>query len=406
MARAATAATLAPMAGSVDHEISGGVEPTDRRRELVHGLVPVAALVLVALFVQDTDRDGVIGPTILLVLPALAVRRVWPLAVLVVVSLGTVLTAAQSAAPWVLVGAVGLASFTLGERAADRTRAAIAVIVVAIGMALGLIVQDAEPLEGLVLPFVVLVPTWLLGDLLRSRRIEARRRAEAVERSQRAREERLRVAAAEERRHVARELHDVIAHAVSVMVIQAGAARQVLRTSPDQAETSLLAVESTGREAMTELRRFLGALNDDGEAAGLAPQPGIGELPILLDRVREAGLPATLEVDGSPRSIPPSLDVTAYRIVQEALTNALRYARRAATLVRLSWEPDQLRLEILDDGPVSGVGEGSGRGLVGMSERAALVGGRLEAGPRVGGGYAVRAWLPLDPGPSVEAETT
>jgi signal transduction histidine kinase len=157
---------------------------------------------------------------------------------------------------------------------------------------------------------------------------------------------------------------------------------------------------------MTELRRFLGALDDDDEAAGLAPQPGIGELPTLLDRVREAGLPAALEVDGSPRSIPPSLDVTAYRIVQEALTNALRYARRAATLVRLSWEPDQLRLEILDDGPAAGAAEGTGRGLVGMSERAALVGGRLEAGPRVGGGYAVRAWLPLDPGSSPDVEVT
>jgi signal transduction histidine kinase len=157
---------------------------------------------------------------------------------------------------------------------------------------------------------------------------------------------------------------------------------------------------------MTELRRFLGALSDEDEAAGLAPQPGIDELPTLLDRVREAGLPASLEVDGSPRSIPSSLDVTAYRIVQEALTNALRYAHRAATLVRLSWESDQLRLEILDDGPSSGAGEGSGRGLVGMSERAALVGGRLEAGPRVGGGYAVRAWLPFDRGPSPDAEVT
>ena len=118
---------------------------------------------------------------------------------------------------------------------------------------------------------------------------------------------------------------------------------------------------------------------------------------MLLDRVREAGLPAQLEVAGTPRPLPPSLDVTVYRIVQEALTNALRYARRAATLVRLTWEPAQLRIEILDDGPAAGAGggDGSGRGLVGMHERATRVGGRLEAGPRLGGGYAVRAWLPL-----------
>jgi signal transduction histidine kinase len=394
------------MAGPLDHSTTEDAAPTVWRRELVYGFGPVVALTLLALFTQDKPRFGGIEPTILLAVLPLAVRRFLPLTVLVVVSLGTVLTAAESPVPWVLVGAVGLASFTTGERAADRTRSALAVIVVAAVMALGLVVQDADPLEGLVLPFVVLVPTWLLGDVLRSRRVEGQRRAEAIERSLQEREEGLRAAAAEERRHVARELHDVVAHAVSVMVIQAGAARQVLRSSPEQSEASLLAVESTGREAMTELRRFLGALSDEDEAAGLAPQPGIDELPTLLDRVREAGLPASLEVDGSPRSIPSSLDVTAYRIVQEALTNALRYAHRAATLVRLSWESDQLRVEILDDGPSSGAGEGSGRGLVGMSERAALVGGRLEAGPRVGGGYAVRAWLPFDRGPSPDAEVT
>ena len=175
------------------------------------------------------------------------------------------------------------------------------------------------------------------------------------------------------------------------MVIQAGAARHVVRTSPDEAEESLLAVEATGRQAMTELRRFLGALSDDDESAGLAPQPGIGELGELVARVREAGLPAELEVDGTPRALPPSLDVTVYRIVQEALTNALRYARRAATIVRLSYEPDQLRVEILDDGPAAGTQAdgGTGRGLVGMRERASLVGrparSRTAAGRRLRG---------------------
>jgi signal transduction histidine kinase len=207
-------------------------------------------------------------------------------------------------------------------------------------------------------------------------------------------------AAAEERRHVARELHDIVAHAVSVMVIQAGAARQVLRASPEQAEAAMLAVESTGRDAMAELRRFLGALSADDESAGLAPQPGIGQLAGLVERVRKAGLPATLEVDGDPRPVSPSVDVTAFRIVQEALTNALRYAQRAATLVRLTWEAVELRVEILDDGPPSPAPSASaGRGLAGMRERATLVGGRVEAGPRVGGGFAVRAWLPLDMAP-------
>ena len=213
----------------------------------------------------------------------------------------------------------------------------------------------------------------------------------------REREERLRAAAAEERRHVARELHDVVAHAVSVMVIQAGAARQVSDVARPGG-----AVDAGGRvgRARRDDRApaVPGALSDDDEAAGIAPQPGIGELPTLVDRVREAGLPASLEVDGAPRPVPASLDVTVYRIVQEALTNALRYARQAATLVRLSWEPDQLRVEILDDGPARATRRGQrAGGLVGMRERAALVGGRLEAGPRLGGGYAVRAWLPLEP---------
>jgi signal transduction histidine kinase len=334
---------------------------------------------------------------VLVVIP-LSVRLVFPVPVLLVASTGALLTSVQSPVPWVEICAVGLASFTVGERAGDRTRSALVVVLVTLLMAIGFLAQDARPIEGLVLPFVVLVPTWLVGDVVRSRRIDARRRAEDVERSLREREARMEAAAAEERRHVARELHDVIAHAVSVMVIQAGAARQVVRTSPEQAEQSMLAIESVGRDAMTELRRFLGALSEDDGAAGIAPQPGIESLPTLVDRVREAGLAASLRTDGAPRVVPASLDVTVYRIVQEALTNALRYAREAATLVHLSWEPDQLRVEILDDGPATAPGEGSGRGLVGMSERASLIGGRLEAGPRIGGGYAVRAWLPLDAG--------
>src|SRR5262249_322036 len=142
----------------------------------------------------------------------------------------------------------------------------------------------------------------------------------------------LRTAVAEERRHMARELHDVVAHAVSVMLIQAGAARQVLRSSPSGAEESLLTVEATGREAMAELRRLLGVLHDDGEASGVAPQPGVDQLEALVARVRDAGLPAELRIDGTPIALPASVDVTIYRIVQEALTNALRYARRAATI--------------------------------------------------------------------------
>jgi signal transduction histidine kinase len=321
--------------------------------------------------------------------------------VLAIVAIGAVVTTAQTRDPWVQIAAVALASFTLGERSVDRTTSAITIAAVAAAMGIAFILQEADPVEALVLTFVIVVPSWLAGDVLRSRRLEAAQRAEAMERSLREREASIVAAAAEERRHVARELHDVVAHAVSVMVIQAGAARQVVRSAPDEAEAAMLAVETIGREAMTELRRFLGALSDEDEAAGLAPQPGIDDLAALLERVREAGLPASLEVDGEPRPVSRSVDVTVFRIVQEGLTNALRYAHRAATLVRLTWEPVQLRIEILDDGPAAVAPTGSGRGLAGMSERASMVGGRVEAGPRVGGGFAVRAWLPLDDGATV-----
>jgi len=385
------------MAETEDRQPTDDGQPDPLLLEWVYALGPVVALTLVALLTADDRRSSEIGPTVALVVLPLAARRFWPLPIVVIVSLAALLTSTHSPTPWIQVIAVGLASFTAGERAGDRTRSALVVIIVASLMAIGFLAQDANPFEGAVLPFAVLVPTWLLGDLVRTRRVDADRRAEAAELAIREREARLRADAAEERRHVARELHDVVAHAVSVMVIQAGGARQVIRTSPEQAEQSMLAVESVGRDAMTELRRFLGVLSETDEVAGIAPQPGIDALPTLVDRVREAGLAASFEVDGAPRVVPASLDTTVYRIVQEALTNALRYARQAATLVRLSWEPDQLRVEILDDGPATAEGEGSGRGLVGMRERASLVGGRLEAGPRLGGGYAVRAWLPLEP---------
>jgi signal transduction histidine kinase len=366
-----------------------------RERELLIDVAPVVVLGLLTFLTGDTDRDRQDFLILLTVALPLLVRRRWPVAVLGIVAIAAAATAEYAAAPWVQVGAVVLASFEVGWRATDRVRSAMAVVAIGGLVTLGFVIQEADPGEVLPIVFAALAPSWLVGDYLRARAVEGARRAEAMERAVREHDVRVRAAAAEERRHVARELHDVLAHAVSVMVIQAGAARQVLRSSPAQAEEAMLAVETVGREAMTELRQFLGALSDD-EAAGVAPQPGIRELDALLDRVREAGLPASLEVDGEPRSVPPSLDVAVFRIVQEALTNALKYAGRATTLVRLSWESDRLQVEILDDGPAASAGQqGIGRGLAGMRERASLVGGTLEAGPRVGGGYAVRAWLPL-----------
>jgi signal transduction histidine kinase len=391
------------MAATVDPSPAYEAARRRRWRELLYTLWPVVGLAVLALFSHDGPEPDVLATIVLVVLP-LSARHSWPLATLIVISIGVLLTISESpVAPWVEVGSISLAAFTVGERASDRTRSAL--VVIAIAAIMVIVALGTRTIEGVLLPSMFLVLPWLLGDVVRGRRIDAARRVEALEQSLHERASRLQAAAAEERRHMARELHDVLAHAVSVMVIQAGAARQVLRSSPAHAEQSMRTVESTGREAMTELRRFLGALSED-EAPSLAPQPGIAELSTLVARVREAGLPASLEVIGAPQAVPASLEVTGYRIIQEALTNALRYARQAATLVRLSWESDQLRIEVIDEGPATSVDdEDIGRGLVGMRERAALAGGRLEAGPRSGRGYAVRAWLPLTPEPaSLEPE--
>jgi signal transduction histidine kinase len=216
----------------------------------------------------------------------------------------------------------------------------------------------------------------------------------------------------EERALIASELHDVVTHNVSVMIVQAGAARQVLAADPAEARAALLAVEASGRSAMTELRHLLGLLSPvaglvpDGAEAGqdLSPQPGLGQLQPLIDRLTTAGLPVELQVGGAPRALPPGLDLAAYRVVQEALTNVLKHAGKPRTTVRLDYREAELVVEVADAGrpipaagPASSTVPGSGRGLLGLRERIALYGGELDAAPRPGGGWLVRARLPLDP---------
>lgn len=215
-------------------------------------------------------------------------------------------------------------------------------------------------------------------------------------------------ALAAERARIAGELHDVVTHNVSVMIVQAGAARKILASSPPDAETALLAVEATGRDAMAELRNLLGLLSpaaDGREAtdrpAALLPQPGLGELDALIGRVSAAGLPVELQVSGACRPLSPGADLAAYRVVQEGLTNVLRHAGRAAATVGVEWG-EQLVITVSDDGPGSGpaaMNDGGragtqGRGLLGLRERLALYGGDLAAGPRPGGGWQVRAVMP------------
>ena len=206
------------------------------------------------------------------------------------------------------------------------------------------------------------------------------------------------MAVASERSRIARELHDIVAHNVSVMVVQAEAADEMLaHASPDRAREPVQRIQATGRAALTDMRRLLGILRDSDLPPELGPQPGIANLDVLLVKVREAGLPVDLEVVGEPSPLPPGIDLSAYRIVQEALTNTLKYAGTARACVRVEFVPGALELEVADDGRGTDAAApgGSGHGLVGMRERVELFGGVLEAGPRADGGYRVRARLPL-----------
>ncbi|MEU7983500.1 histidine kinase [Streptosporangium canum] len=207
-----------------------------------------------------------------------------------------------------------------------------------------------------------------------------------------------REAVSEERTRITRELHDVVAHSVSAMVMQAGAARLMLRPDQVTERESLNVVEETGREVVEELRRMLGLLRTGPECDGLTPQPGLARLDDLVDQMRAAGLDVRLNVEGEPVQLPAGLDLSAYRIVQEALANTLRHAGPTEVGVTIAYRPGVLSLEILDQGPRpgrTGHGGGAGHGLIGMRERVALFQGRLSTGPLPGGGYGVRVTLPL-----------
>jgi signal transduction histidine kinase len=225
----------------------------------------------------------------------------------------------------------------------------------------------------------------------------ARRAAELEQRAvalEREREQRERVAVAEERRRIARDLHDVVAHGVGVMTVQAGAARLLLDDDPGRARAPLLAVEQTGRQALGELRRLLGILRADEPEPALRPQPGLADLEELVAQARDAGLPVELVIEGAPAPLPAGVDLAAYRIVQEGLTNTRKHAGPARACVAVRYAPEALELEISDDGRAGANGDG-GHGLVGMRERVALYGGRLDAGPRPEGGFSIHARLPL-----------
>jgi signal transduction histidine kinase len=239
---------------------------------------------------------------------------------------------------------------------------------------------------------------WAAGDIVRRREEQMDELHDLATRLERDREGRARAAVADERLRIARELHDVVAHSISVMTIQAGAARLLLDEEPERAEEPLLRVEETGRQTLSEMRRVLGVLAGS-QNGGLDARPSFAHVDALLEQFRDAGLRVELDVAGEPRSLPAGLDLAAYRIVQEALTNTLKHSEASTALLRLRYGDKAFEIDVEDHGPATGVGDGAGHGLVGMRERVALYGGAIEAGPTPAGGFAIRARLPLDRDP-------
>ncbi|MEU1402688.1 sensor histidine kinase [Streptomyces sp. NPDC005728] len=248
---------------------------------------------------------------------------------------------------------------------------------------------------------------WVLGDSMRTRRAYFAELEERAARLEKEREAQAKVAVAAERARIARELHDVVAHNVSVMVVQADGAAYVLDAAPDQAKKALETISSTGRQALAEMRRLLGVLRtgEHQESGEYVPQPDVEQIDDLIEQCRRSGLPVDFKVEGTPRPLPSGVELTAYRIVQEALTNTRKHGGpNTGASVRLVYFDDGLGLLVEDDGKGAphelyeeGGADGQGHGLIGMRERVGMVGGTLDAGPRPGGGFRISALLPLKP---------
>jgi signal transduction histidine kinase len=368
---------------------------------------------------------GLLLGTILTTAP-LAFRRIYPIAAFCVILAAVIgVTGNETGVTFV---AVVFAAYSAVANSKFRRLAMLAVLAGA-GVVTAAFPGTTPQLPSRFTPVLIMLPTVAVAVASRVWRARARESAERLRRAQAEHEAQTRRAIALERARIASEMHDVVTHNVSVMVVQAGAARRMLDSSPDDtsetglARQALLAVETSGRTAMTELRHLLGLLAPpggdeadaggagpaDNNAAALDPQPGLAQVPSLVERVRAAGLPVELSVTGA-RELPPGLDLAAYRVVQEALTNVIKHAGQVRTQVGIEYRLRDLRITVSDDGrqagsasaaPVPGppgpaAGSGSGRGLIGMRERIAVYGGDLDAGPRPGGGWRVAVRVPLE----------
>jgi signal transduction histidine kinase len=358
-------------------------------------VVAIATWIQVDLIVHESEWDaGLAAAALLVPLPLLARRRAALVAPLLVLG-GAALLAGRDpdvtydvASPFF---GVLLTVFVLAQHP-DRRLGALGLGAALVTMAYVVARFPDETAGDFVWIGAFMTAVWVTGFVVSERSREAAAARERLRRLEAEREEQARRAVQEERQRIARELHDVVAHSVSEMTVQAGGVRRLLHDDQEREREALKTIEETGRQALAEMRRMLGILRsaDEHLEAPRAPQPGMGSLASLIGEVRAGGVPVEYRVKGEPVALAPGIDVSAYRIVQEALARALTSAR-----VEVRWGHDALELEVSGDGTAGGARNGGGEGFVGLRERVALYGGKLDGGPRLGGGYVVRARLPV-----------
>ncbi|MDK3258112.1 sensor histidine kinase [Blastococcus capsensis] len=368
------------------------------RPAIVDALVAGAlvALGLVEAATTPLDRPAWLHALLtVVVMGAVAWRRRFPLAVLAFVVAGMMVIDADG--QFAVFAALVIVSFTAGTEL-DPPRAWVGLALAVVPFCIAFAVTGGE-VSDFVAVTVLYGGSWVVGQAVRDRTRRSLEAAERADRAERTREEDAARAVAAERARIARELHDVVAHSISVIAVQTQAVRRRLDPALGREIDDLRAVEVTARQAMAEMRRLFGVLRADGERPALAPQPGLDQLDRLVADTRAAGAPVDVVIEGQPVPLPPGVGLVAYRVVQEGLTNVRRHATGSRVTVCLRYRDAELDVEVVDTGGTgAGLSDGGGLGLVGMRERVALYGGVLEVGPQPGGGFAVRARLPFREG--------
>ena len=372
------------------------------RRSLAFDLA-LAALATAAELAQVIGAPGTpSGAAIVLAIVAggaLVARRTAPLAVLATTGAATVAIGALGDDPGGLSAAIAL--YTTAALCERRVSLAALAVTAAIGATFSAATADTSGREtsaafGAIIVVVLAAGIWGLGAYAQTQRRYRRELQERAASAEREREQLARIAVHEERASIARELHDIVAHSVSVMLVGVRGARDALRTSPDAADETLARVERSGEQSLIELRRILALLREPEQRAESRPQPSLAELDELVASYCAAGLPVRLEMIGEPTGLPGGVELSVYRIVQEALTNALKHSAPTNVTVTLAFRDSRLELEVVDDGTTTTRDAvTTGQGLVGMRERVTLLGGELQTGPREGGGFRVAARLPV-----------